>query len=124
MEIAALNLLERQARSLVPAIEHRAQFSPDGHWLAYFSTDSGRREVLVTDFPAAKVRKPVSTNGGFAPAWSPDGRELFYVSDASMMAQLSSRARQSSSSGRYGCSAGSTLLRRHRHTRWHQMGGS
>jgi hypothetical protein len=28
----------------------------------------------------------VSTNGGFAPAWSRDGRELFYVSDASMMA--------------------------------------
>jgi WD40 repeat protein len=85
-EIAALNLRDRQARSLVPASEPSAQFSPDGDWLAYVSTEAGRREVFVTDFPAAKVRMPVSTNGGFAPAWSRDGRELFYVSDASMMA--------------------------------------
>ena len=86
-EIAAVNLLQRQAKSVLPAAsELRAQFSPDGRWLAYVSTEAGRREVFVTDFPAAKVRRPVSTDGGFAPAWSHDGRELFYVSDASMMA--------------------------------------
>jgi len=85
-EIASLNLSDRQATSLVPATELRAQFSPDGHWLAYVSTEAGRREVFVTDFPSAKLKRPVSTDGGFAPAWSSDGRELFYVSDASMMA--------------------------------------
>jgi Tol biopolymer transport system component len=84
-EIAALSMADRQATRVLSASELRAEFSPDGRWLAYVATESGRREVYVTDFPAAKIRRPVSTDGGFAPAWSPDGRELFYVSNDSMM---------------------------------------
>jgi serine/threonine-protein kinase len=63
-----------------------AEFSPDGRWLAYASSESGQLEVYVTDFPAAKVRAQASTDGGFAPVWAHDGSELFYVNGTSMMA--------------------------------------
>jgi len=41
--------------------------------------------VYVTDFPAAQVKKQVSTDGGSAPVWGRNGRELFYLSGTSMM---------------------------------------
>jgi hypothetical protein len=41
--------------------------------------------VYVTDFPAARLKRPVSVDGGFAPAWASDGKELFHVSGTSMM---------------------------------------
>jgi Tol biopolymer transport system component len=53
-------------------------FSPDGRWLAYVSNESGRLEVYVKAFPGPGGRWVVSTNGGVGPAWSPDGRELFF----------------------------------------------
>jgi eukaryotic-like serine/threonine-protein kinase len=70
-----------------PAIETNPALSPDGHWLAYESAESGRPEVLVTRFPgsrtavdAAAPRWQVSTQGGSRPRWSADGRVVFYVS--------------------------------------------
>ena len=54
-------------------------FSPDGHWLAYSSDESGRYEVYVQPYPGPGPRRQVSTDGGTGPAWSRDGRELFYV---------------------------------------------
>jgi hypothetical protein len=56
--------------------------SPDGRWISYSSTESGRREVFVRPFPAdgpsGSGKWPVSTGGGQFPIWSRDGRELFY----------------------------------------------
>ena len=57
-------------------------FSPDGHWIAYESDQSGRTEVYVTAYPGAQGRWQISTDGGEAPRWSRDGRELFYYSSA------------------------------------------
>ncbi len=54
------------------------EFSPDGRWLAYGSNESGRFEVYVTSFPGRERTLTVSHHGGMAPAWSRDGRELFY----------------------------------------------
>jgi serine/threonine-protein kinase len=55
--------------------------SPDGRWLAYVSTESGRAEVYVRPFPAVDTRKvQLSVDGGGAPRWNPLGGELFYVS--------------------------------------------
>jgi hypothetical protein len=59
--------------------EIQGQFSPDGHWIAYASNESGRYEVYVKPFPEAGGRFPVSTAGGAFPRWSRDGRELFYL---------------------------------------------
>ena len=53
-------------------------FSRDGKWLAYASTESGRSEVFVRPFPAGERAIRISTDGGHAPLWSWDGRQLFY----------------------------------------------
>ena len=55
--------------------------SPDERWLAYISNASGRYEVYVRPFPGAGTAKwQVSTAGGFAPLWAPDGRTLYFRS--------------------------------------------
>ena len=55
--------------------------SPDGRWLAYSSTESGRNEVYVRPFPNADAaRWQVSLSGGTEPRWAHGGRELFYRS--------------------------------------------
>jgi Tol biopolymer transport system component len=55
------------------------QFSPDGRWLAYNSTESGRWEVYVARFPGMKEVTRVSYGGGCQPIWRGDGKELFYL---------------------------------------------
>jgi Tol biopolymer transport system component len=59
--------------------ENHAEFSPDGRWLAYTSTESGRAEVFVRSYPEGGAGQPVSTEGGNSPAWSRDGTELFFT---------------------------------------------
>jgi Tol biopolymer transport system component len=55
------------------------QFSLDGHWVAYNSTESGRWEVYVARFPGMKPVTRVSDGGGCQPIWRRDGKELFYL---------------------------------------------
>jgi len=59
--------------------EREGRFSPDVRWIAYDSTESGRREVWVQPFPPTGSKWQVSTGGGFSPRWRRDGREIFYV---------------------------------------------
>ena len=67
-----------------PFAEQYPRLSPDGHWLAYASNESGRSEVLVQSFPEAGARTQISTSGGTEPVWSRDGRELFYLDGDAM----------------------------------------
>jgi serine/threonine protein kinase len=60
--------------------EESGQFSPDGRWVGYISEHTGRNEVYVTSFPGGGTRWQVSASGGTQPRWSPDGRELYFVS--------------------------------------------
>ena len=62
------------------------RFSPDGHWIAYMSDESGRYEIYVQPYPGPGGKWQVSTEGGTEPAWNPNGRELFYRSGDKMMA--------------------------------------
>ena len=55
------------------------QFSPDGHWIAYRSNETGRFEIYVAPFPGPGGKWQVSTTGGTGPRWRRDGKELFYV---------------------------------------------
>jgi Tol biopolymer transport system component len=67
--------------------ERLAKFSPDGHWVAYTSDESGRAEIYLRPFPASSGEFPVSTMGGIAPRWRQDGRELYYIApDSKLMA--------------------------------------
>jgi len=69
-----------------PANEYGPKFSPDGHWLAYGSDESGRHEIYVRPFPGPGGKWQISTDGGFEPVWSQNGRELFYRNGDKMMA--------------------------------------
>ena len=59
--------------------ERDPQFSSDGKWVAYQSTDSGRPEIYVQPFPGPGARTQLSTNGGAQVRWRADMREVFYV---------------------------------------------
>ncbi|HTM32084.1 MAG TPA: protein kinase [Vicinamibacterales bacterium] len=60
--------------------ERFAQFSPDGRWVAYAASESGRVEVYVASFPGPGGKQLISSAGGSYPRWRPDGKELFYQS--------------------------------------------
>jgi len=67
--------------------ESQPRISPDGAWMAYTSTESGKIEIYIRPFPdAGKGKWQVSSNGGDSPLWSSDGRELFYHSGDAAMA--------------------------------------
>jgi Tol biopolymer transport system component len=69
--------------------ERSGAFSPDMKWIAYDSTESGRRDVWIQPFPPTGDRWQVSTTGGISPRWRGDGRELFYVGADGMMMAVS-----------------------------------
>jgi len=58
--------------------ETQPRLSPDGRWLAYQSNESKRNEIYVVSFPKLTEKWQVSTDGGQAPVWSRDGRDLYY----------------------------------------------
>jgi Tol biopolymer transport system component len=69
--------------------EFAPAFSPDGHWLAYTSNESGKREVYVRAFPPSASGQggkwQISNSGGDWPLWSRNGRELIYKADDQLM---------------------------------------
>ncbi len=69
-----------------PANEGVPRLSPNGRYLAYMSDQSGRDEIYVEPFPERGRRVTVSDNGGQAPRWSRDGKELFYVEGSTLVA--------------------------------------
>jgi eukaryotic-like serine/threonine-protein kinase len=67
--------------------EEQARFSPDGHWLAYQSEETGKDEIFVVPFPSLSSKWQVSTSGGEQVSWRSDGKELFYIApDRKLMA--------------------------------------
>jgi eukaryotic-like serine/threonine-protein kinase len=74
--------------------ESSGRFSPDGHWIAYTSDESGSDEIYVREFSSGSAqgsgnaagRWLISKGGGTGPRWRGDGKELFYVaSDGKLM---------------------------------------
>jgi eukaryotic-like serine/threonine-protein kinase len=67
--------------------ETRGRFSPDNHWIAFESDESGRSEVYVQPFPGTGAKSQMSADGGVSPEWRGDSREMFYVgTDGRLMA--------------------------------------
>jgi eukaryotic-like serine/threonine-protein kinase len=75
-----------------PYTKGRFQFSPDGHWLAYMSTDSGVPEIYMSSFPAMTSTRQISTRGGCTPVWRKDGKELFYMAAQGQMMSVDVKA--------------------------------
>jgi Tol biopolymer transport system component len=65
--------------------EGQGKFSPDGHWIAYVSNESGNNQVYVRNFPPGGGKWMVSINGGTQPRWRKDGKELFYLGPANKL---------------------------------------
>jgi eukaryotic-like serine/threonine-protein kinase len=75
--------------------EGAVRFSPDGHWVAYTSDETGHFEIYVRSFAMnsagtaveAGAKWQVSNGYGIYPHWRGDGRELYYrVLDGRVMA--------------------------------------
>ncbi len=66
-----------------------ARFSPDGHWVAFSSDEFGDYEVYVAGFPSPLRKTRISTRGGDFPAWSADGREIYYVQPGNKLMAVS-----------------------------------
>jgi serine/threonine protein kinase/Tol biopolymer transport system component len=79
---------DSQPRAIVQtsAYEGGAQFSPDGHWLAFVSGESDQGQVFVRRYPGPDRKWLVSTQGGTHPRWNRNGKELFYRDGSKMMA--------------------------------------
>jgi serine/threonine protein kinase/Tol biopolymer transport system component len=77
--VATLPELKARAFQLAPGMIRNAKFSPDGKWVAYASNESGKFEIYVTSFPAARGKWQVSSAGGTQPHWRGDAKELFYI---------------------------------------------
>jgi dipeptidyl aminopeptidase/acylaminoacyl peptidase len=67
--------------------ESQGQLSPDGQWLAYVLSESGKNDICVRPFPSGDAKWCLAPEGGLEPRWRPDGRELFYLApDRRLMA--------------------------------------
>jgi eukaryotic-like serine/threonine-protein kinase len=70
-----------------PWLIRNAQFSPDGKFVAYASSETGNWEVYVSPFPGFTSKWQVSREGGEEPRWRRDGKELYYLApDGRLMA--------------------------------------
>jgi serine/threonine-protein kinase len=70
-------------RNILPLVtgqfsDRQPRLSPDGKWLAYQSSESGRFEIYVRPFPQSGARVQVSDNGGAEAVWARNGRALYY----------------------------------------------
>ena len=81
-DIWIMQLATRKASPLLtsPFNEKDLDFSRDGKWIVYSSDESGRNEIYVQQFPDSTGKLIVSRGGGSMPAWSGDGRQIYYIS--------------------------------------------
>jgi serine/threonine-protein kinase len=81
----------RQTEPLVQTTfnEDNGEISPDGHWLAYQSNESGQFQISVRPFPNVDAGHwTISTSGGTRPLWARSGKELFYVDGTNAMTSV------------------------------------
>jgi Tol biopolymer transport system component len=86
-DIWTLTLGESKPKKLVesPATERYTEFSRDGRWFAYTSTESRGTvgplglDIFVQPFPPTGAKYRLTTTGARTALWSPDGKELFYA---------------------------------------------
>lgn len=70
------------------ASENWAAFSPDGRWVAFSATDSGRTEVYASPFPADGRRWQLSAGGGSQARWNRNGNEVFYLASDNVLVSV------------------------------------
>jgi serine/threonine-protein kinase len=84
----AIDRTPPEATTVVSVGDHIAQsasLSPDGRWLAYESSETGRLEVYVQGYPTATARIQVSREGGTWPQWSKRGDALYFRAGSALL---------------------------------------
>ena len=63
-----------------PELERLPAFFSDGNWVAYAAGERVTPDIYVRPFPAnpSGGKWKISSDGGTAPVWSPNGHELFF----------------------------------------------
>ncbi len=92
MAIWTVGMADRTPRMFLDTrfIFRYPEFSPDGQWMAYVSTESGGNEVYVQRHPGLGEKTRISTAGGGEPIWVAGGRELLYRRGADNQQQIMS----------------------------------
>src|SRR5262249_49169153 len=85
-QLAMLPLDGKQNPVSVDGAGPQGVVSPDGRWIAYVNSASGRSEIYVRPFPGPGVAPRVQTAGGNEPVWAPNGHELFFRRDSALLA--------------------------------------
>ena len=79
-------VLDAGGRELTPVVNGPAKdasgrVSPDGRLLLYTSTETGRAQLYINSFPHPGLRVQASSDGAIEGWWSPDTRQIVYVSE-------------------------------------------
>ena len=53
--------------------------------MTYVSNETGDNEVYIEPYPPTGGKRRISRGGGVGPVWSPDGRELYYKRDQTII---------------------------------------
>jgi Tol biopolymer transport system component len=69
----------------------QSKISPDGKYIAYVSLESGLGEIYVASFPTFAAKRKVSESGGGYPAWSKDGKLVYYRAADGTMTEVEVR---------------------------------
>lgn len=76
-----------EAKSFFPHGAHNGDafpsISPDGHWMAYESAESGTPQIYVVPFPDGGGKWQISAGGGVKPLWSKTAHTLFFMGPGS-----------------------------------------
>jgi serine/threonine-protein kinase len=72
--------IDQEPKPLIKAPASNSSLSPDGLWLAYHSTETvGEVRVYVSPFPPTGAKQQVTMDAANSPLWSPDGKQLYYL---------------------------------------------
>lgn len=87
ISLSRLNIVDvaSGARSIISVNGDAAQgqWSPDGRWVAYWTSETGQRDIRVvpTSGSGEFISITDDTETDWEPRWAPDGKALYFVSD-------------------------------------------
>ncbi len=84
VDINLLSFADKKLTPLLnsPADELNAMFAPNGKFYSYGSNETGDYQMFVREFGEQGGKWQVTTSGTRGAQWSPDGKEIIYVTPA------------------------------------------